>query len=503
MIGQSLSAVLLGAEVIPIAVEAYTSLGKPKFHLIGLGDVAVREARERILSALQSEHFRVPDQILLNLAPADVKKSGSALELAMVWAILVSNEQVEPLEDTWMFGELSLEGEVKPVRGIAAITSYAVSKGVRRIVVPHENREEALLVEGIEVFAVRSISDLCSVLKEGRAEVRQERRVARSRHQKDFSDVYGQESVKRALEIAAAGGHNILLIGPPGCGKSMLAERFGSLLPPLDRVEALEIARIASSIGEPITQYLSGERPFRSPHHVISEAGLIGGGADLRPGEVSLAHSGVLFLDELPEFRRSTIESLRAPLESRQVSITRVAGTTVYPAAFQLIAAMNPCPCGKFSKERHGCLCSRSEVSRYLKKLSQPILERIDLHVEASPVALGSQRNSSNQIDLRKSESIRRRRVLRAVESQLSRQSKRNASLNFDELQPFLNSGAEHFIELLTQKNLLSARSTVRLLRTARTIADLNGSQKIDEEHLHEARSYRALDRIWEHVQGH
>ena len=236
---------------------------------------------------------------------------------------------------------------------------------------------------------------------------------------------------------------------------------------------------------------------------MISEAGLIGGGADLRPGEVSLAHSGVLFLDELPEFRRSTIESLRAPLESRQVTITRVAGTTVYPAAFQLIAAMNPCPCGKFSKERHGCLCSRSEVSRYLKKLSQPILERIDLHVEASPVALGSQRNSSNQIDLRKSESIRRKRVLRAVESQLSRQSKRNASLNFDELQPFLNSGAEHFIELLTQKNLLSARSTVRLLRTARTIADLNGSQKIDEEHLHEARSYRALDRIWEHVQGH
>lgn len=501
MIGQALSAVLVGAEVIPIGVEAHTHLGKPKFHLIGLGDVAVREARERILSALHAEKFRIPDQILLNLAPADVKKSGSALELAMAWAILVSSEQCTFLEDTWMFGELSLEGEIKPVRGVAAITSYAVSKGVRRIVVPFENREEALLVDGIEVFAVKSLSHLISVLSEGVAEKRSKPKPMTCSPQRSFGDVYGQEGAKRALEIAACGGHNVLLVGPPGCGKSMLAERFGSLLPPLERGEALEIARIASSIGEPITEYLSGRRPFRSPHHGISEAGLIGGGADLRPGEVSLSHCGVLFLDELPEFRRGTLESLRAPLETRKVSITRVAGTTTYPAAFQLIAAMNPCPCGKFSSEQQGCRCSRSEVARYLKKLSQPILERIDLHVEATPVSLGIQPSSAEEETLQEREKVRRERVLHGVALQSKRQSTRNATLSFDELKPYLTPQSEKFLLLLTKKNLLSARSAVRLLRTARTIADLAVSEVIAEEHLHEARSYRALDKIWEQVQ--
>ncbi|MCB0328702.1 MAG: YifB family Mg chelatase-like AAA ATPase [Bdellovibrionales bacterium] len=505
MIGYCETAVSFGAEVVPIRVEASTRPGKPKFHLIGLGDNAVRESRERISAALASAQFEVPDQILINLAPADVKKTGSGLELAMAWAVLTASKQVQALPSTWVFGELSLDGELKPVRGLAGLVSRAAVDGINRVIVPIENEEEALLVDGVEVLGVASLSELASILQGDipSSQKRESDDLQIDYSHLGFEDVVGQDRAKRAFEIAACGGHNLLLIGPPGCGKSMLAERLPSLLPPLRREERLAIAQIASAVGESIAEYLSGRRPFRSPHHVISEVGLIGGGADLRPGEVSLAHCGVLFLDEFPEFARRTIESLRAPLETRQVTITRAIGSTTYPAAFQLVAAMNPCPCGRFAMKANRCRCTRYEIAKYLKKLSQPILERIDLHVEAEPVSLwDSQRPILSNDEACRREEERRERVRLGVEIQIERQQYQNARLPFEQLDPALTRDSRVLVNQFSRNQLLSARGLVRLLRVSRTIADLDASALIEEEHVLEARTFQALERMWNYIEG-
>ncbi|MCI5065126.1 YifB family Mg chelatase-like AAA ATPase [bacterium] len=503
MIGHCESAVLFGAEGVPIQVEAITRPGKPRIQIIGLGDGAVREARDRLTAALHAADFEVPDQILINLAPADMKKAGSGLELAMAWAVLTASRQVESLASTWLFGELSLDGELKPIRGVAGLVSCAALHGIQRVILPIENEREALLVDGIEVIGVASLSDLRSVVASGPTPLsRDQPEESEEYEHQGFEDVFGQEAPKRAFEIAAAGGHNLLLVGPPGCGKSMLAERFSSLLPPLERAERLEIAQIASAIGEPIDEYLRGRRPFRAPHHIVSDVGLIGGGANLRPGEVSLAHGGVLFLDEFPEFQRRTLESLRAPLETRRVTITRAVGTTTYPASFQLVAAMNPCPCGRFGMKDRRCRCSRHEVARYLKKISQPILERIDLHVEAEPVNVQHFDREQEGEVLIGVERERRKRVRDAIHIQQHRQKKRNGELSLQELQPFLAKESSVTFDTLSGKGELSARSAIRLLRMSRTIADLERSERIEEHHLMEAWSFRALERIWEYVEA-
>lgn len=500
MLARIKTSTLTGIDAIAVEVEAEVREGRPSFSIIGLADSAVRESRERVLSAIKHSGFIIPEQILINLAPAELKKEGAAFDLPIAIAILCASGQlsIEDSRSIVFHGELALDGRLKPVRGSLAIASEARQRGIPVMIMPAPNANEAALIADVKVFAAQSLQEVAMHFRgQGLQMAKPAERTPSLSATRRLAEVWGQESAKRALLIAAAGGHNMIMVGPPGCGKSMLAERFPSILPPLMEEEMLEVIRIHSVAGLDTQALLAGRRPFRNPHHGISEAGLIGGGSSPRPGEISLAHHGVLFLDEFPEFRRASLEALRAPLESGIVQISRAKGTLRLPARFQLLAAMNPCPCGRLGSDLSTCTCSRPAIIGYLRKLSQPILDRIDLHVELAPVILAHV-NSTSECEITKVEQGYKSLVLRAREIQLQRQGYANALLPGQVLNEkvLLSSPVRQMLEQACARRGLSARSYVRILRVARTIADIEGIDSIESRHIAEALSYRCLETI-------
>lgn len=504
MLAKVLSAALFGLDAHLVEVEVDIGGGLPQFSVVGLPDATVRESRDRVRSALKNTGFSFPvKKITVNLAPADLKKEGSGLDLAIAVGILVA-EGIVPQEataDRVLIGELSLDGRIKPVAG--ALSIGMACRNHHAVVLPAENASEAAVVEGVQAYPVHTLPEAVEFLNGNRsipvATVdRQALASGTISDEEDFADVKGQEHAKRALEVAAAGGHNLLMLGPPGSGKTMLARRLPGILPPMGLEEALETARVHSVAGllgngRP----LSMTRPFRAPHHSISDAGLIGGGTVPRPGEVSLAHHGVLFLDEIPEFKRHVLDGLRQPLEDGTVTLTRVNASLRYPARIMLVAAMNPCPCGYYGDRTRECVCTPNQIRRYRARLSGPLLDRLDIHVEVPPVPIRELGGDGRQ---ESSAAIRAR-----VTAARSRQAERyrceglysNAQLKPRHIKKYcaLNKDGQELIERAMTKLGLSARAYGRILRVARTIADLAGSEAIDVSHLAEAIQYRSLDR--------
>lgn len=507
MLSKITSSAVMGIDAYVVDVEVdVAARGLPFFSTVGLPDAAIKESKDRVRSALKNNGFDFPlKQIVINLAPANLKKEGSAFDLPIALGIICSEGilQQGALEGYMIAGELSLDGRVKPVRGALPMAVKAREAGFKGIVMPMDNAREAAVVEGITVYGV---SDLVEVVKFFNGEKALEpvsldiTRIfeENSIYSEDFSEVKGQEHVKRALEIAAAGGHNILMIGPPGSGKTMLARRLVSVLPEMGFQEAIETTKVHSVMGLlPAEKALVATRPFRSPHHTISDAGLIGGGANPKPGEVSLSHNGVLFLDELPEFHRNALEVLRQPLEDRQVTISRATASVTYPASFMLVAAMNPCPCGFYTDPTHECTCTPVQIHRYRTRVSGPLLDRIDIHVEVPPVRY---RELSDTRQGETSEAIRKR-VNAARTVQLGRFGKDGVYCNsqmkprhlkkFCDVDDATHSILEHAVERLG----LSARAYNRILKVARTIADLDSREKMSAADVTEAIQYRSLDR--------
>jgi magnesium chelatase family protein len=505
MLAKVLSGALIGIDAYPVEVEVDIAQGLPQFATVGLPEGAVKESKDRVKSAIKNSGYEFPPRrITINLAPADIKKDGAAFDLPMAIGLLCATGVVKPKHKRYLFmGELSLDGRIKPVRGALAVAVAARAWGIDGLILPVDNAAEGAIVDALPVYGVRDLGEVVDFLN-GLTELQPFRvDVAdlfskAAAHPENFSEVRGQEHVKRALEVAAAGGHNLIMVGPPGSGKTMLARRLPTILPPLGFDEALETTKIHSIAGLLGGSHaLVAVRPFRSPHHTISDAGLIGGGTYPRPGEVSLAHNGVLFLDELPEFKKNVLEMLRQPLEDCQVSISRAAQSLTYPAAFMLVAAMNPCPCGFAGDALRECICAPPMLQRYRSRLSGPLLDRIDLHVEVPRVL---HKDLADPRDGEGSEPIRRR-----VEAARALQEERlapynlhcNAHMQSRHIRKFcaVDSDGHRLLEMVTDRLGLSARSYSRILKVARTSADLAGHEQIRQEHLAEAIQYRSLDR--------